>query len=123
MQDEALTIRPLGLVSGGPLLYEMLTYPPSTYAGPGNCRKGRSENCLAKSFAFAMPHSQISRSVPLFITVTVIVMNSFGPASSAHIVTGRLLRLVAPCLPSFASVIFMAARLHVLSVRASFDAR
>jgi hypothetical protein len=39
--------------------------------------------------------------------VTVIVMNSFGPASSAHIVTGQLLRLVAPRLPSFACVIFM----------------
>jgi hypothetical protein len=71
-----------------------------------------SANCLAKSFALAIPYSHASSSDPSFATATVIVMNSFGPSSSAQIVTSRLLRLVAFRSPTFARVIFISASLR-----------
>jgi chemotaxis family two-component system response regulator Rcp1 len=53
----------------------------------GNLEVGRSRKPLAKSLALAIPCSRSSLSEPLFGTQTVIVMNSFLPASSMQIVT------------------------------------
>jgi hypothetical protein len=70
--------------------------------GIGKCCRGVSTNCFAKSFALATPRSQTSCSVPVLSTATVIVMNSFGFANSAQIVTRRLPRVLVPGWPSFA---------------------
>ena len=78
---------------------------PTRGAGRGKCCNGASAKCRAKSFAFATPHSQASRSEPASGMLTVIVMNSCF-VSSAQIVSARLVREVAPDGPSLMWVIF-----------------